>query len=283
VLRTARPHQWLKNVLVVAAPGAAGVLFRPEVLGRTLIAFVAFCLVSSGTYLLNDAMDVHADRLHPRKRHRPIASGVVPVGLAKGAAAAFLAAGVGVGLVANVWLAVVLAIYVVLMQAYSIAFKRVAVIELAIVSSGFVMRAIAGGVATDIPISTWFLIVTSFASLFIVVGKRHAEQMTLGNTAAEHRPALDEYPPGFLQYVGAVSAAVAIISYCLWALLGVRADSVWFELSIIPFVLAMLRYALLAERGEAGAPEDVFLGDRTVLVLGALWALAFGVGIYVTR
>ena len=283
VLRAARPHQWLKNVLVVAAPGAAGVLLRPEVLARTGIAFVAFCLVSSGTYLLNDALDVHADRLHPRKRHRPVASGVVPVTLAKVAAAVFLAAGLGVGAVASMWLVVVLAIYVVLMQAYSLAFKQVAVIELAIVSSGFVMRAIAGGVATDVPISTWFLVVTSFASLFIVVGKRHAEQLTLGEAAAEHRPALDEYPPGFLQYVGSVSAAVAIIAYCLWALLGVRADSVWFELSIVPFVLAMLRYALLAERGEAGAPEDVFIGDRTMLVLGALWAVAFAVGIYVTR
>ncbi len=180
MLRAARPHQWLKNVLVVAAPGAAGVLLRPEVLGRAAIAFAAFCLVSSGTYLLNDAMDVHADRLHPRKRHRPVASGVVSLGLARIAAAVLLAAGVGLGLVANVWLAVVLAVYVVLMQAYSTVFKKVAVIELAIVSSGFVIRAIAGGVATDVPISTWFLIVTSFASLFIVVGKRHAEQLTLG-------------------------------------------------------------------------------------------------------
>jgi decaprenyl-phosphate phosphoribosyltransferase len=265
---------------VFAAPGAAGVLLEPPVLLATVIAFLAFCLVASGTYLLNDALDVTADRLHPHKQHRPIATGVVPVGVAKACAITLLSAGVAVGLLVDLRLAFALGLYVAVMQAYSMGLKRAAVIELAVVSAGFVIRAVGGALAADVPVSTWFLIVTSFASLFIVVGKRNAERLTLGEDAVDHRPALAEYPAGFLQYVGAVAAAVAIIAYCLWALIGVQVASVWFELSIIPFVLAILRYALLAERGEAGAPEDVFLSDRTMLLLGVAWAVAFAAGLY---
>ena len=282
LVRAARPRQWLKNVLVLAAPAAAGVLLDAAVALPVALTFVAFCFVASGTYLLNDALDVHADRLHPRKQHRPIANGTVSVGAAKLAAAALLVAGLALGWVVDVRLAIVLAVYVVVMQSYTAVLKRVAVVELGVISSGFVLRAVAGAVAVDVPVSTWFLIVTSFASLFIAVGKRNAERLTLGEAAIEHRPALAEYPPGFLQYVGAVAAAVAIVAYCLWALIGVEEPTLAHELSIVPFVLAMLRYALLAERGEAGAPEDVFLSDRTILILGLLWAVAFGVGTYVS-
>lgn len=281
LLRAARPRQWLKNVLVLAAPAAAGVLFEPPVLLGAAVAFVAFCLVASGTYLLNDAFDLEADRLHPRKRLRPVAAGVVPAALAKAVGFALLLGAIAIGSAAGDGrLAIVLLTYVALTQAYNLWLKKVAVIELAVVSSGFVMRAVAGGVATALPISTWFLIVTSFASLFIIVGKRHAEQVTLGEEAVSHRPALSEYPPGFLQYVGAVSAAVAIIAYCLWALIRVTSGQLWFELSIVPFALAMLRYALLAARGEAGAPEEVFLGDRSLQALGLLWALAYAAGVH---
>ncbi len=281
LVRAARPKQWVKNVLVLAAPAAAGVLLDPAVLLLAAAAFACFCLVASGTYLLNDALDVTADRLHPDKRLRPIADGTVPVALAQGLGLGLLAGGVALGaLVGDGRLAIVLAVYVALMQGYTLVFKRLAVIELAIVSSGFVMRAIAGGVATGVAVSTWFLIVTSFASLFIVVGKRHAEHLTLGEEAIRHRPALAEYPPGFLQYVGAVSAAVAIIAYCLWSLIQVASGEVWFELSIIPFTLAILRYALLAAKGHAGAPEEVFLADRTLQVLGVLWAACYAAGVH---
>jgi decaprenyl-phosphate phosphoribosyltransferase len=129
LVRAARPKQWLKNVLVLAAPAAAGVLFDADVIVRTLVAFACFCLVASGTYLLNDAMDVEADRMHPRKRHRPIAAGIVPVGVAKIAAVVVLLGGLALGAVAADWrLSVVLLVYVVVMQAYTLGLKRVAVI-----------------------------------------------------------------------------------------------------------------------------------------------------------
>lgn len=281
LVRAARPKQWVKNVLVFAAPAAAGLLFDPAVAMRAGVAFVCFCLVASGTYLLNDALDVEADRRHPVKRHRPIAAGIVGVGTAKLVAVVVLALGVGLGVVAADWrLGVVLGIYVAVMQGYSLGLKRIAVIELALVSSGFVLRAIAGGVAADVELSTWFLLVTSFGSLFMVAGKRHAEVMTLGTGAVGHREALREYPEGFVLYVGAVSAAVAIMAYCLWSLLEPHSNRLWFELSIVPFVLAILRYALLSARGEAGAPEDVFTTDRTLQVLAALWLLTYGAGVY---
>ena len=284
LLVAARPKQWIKNVLVLAAPAAAGVIFEPAILLQAAVAFVCFCLVASGTYLLNDALDVEADRQHPRKRHRPIAAGTVPVLVGKIAAVVCLVLGLALAVVLADWrLAIVLGVYGAIMQAYSLGLKRVAVIELAMVSSGFVLRAIAGGVATTVELSTWFLIVTSFASLFIVAGKRHAEVMTLGTGAVGHREALREYPDGFMQYVGGLSAAVAIMAYCLWSLVEPGANQLWFELSIVPFVLAMLRYALLAARGEAGAPEDVFAGDRTIQVLGLLWLVLYGVGVYAGR
>ncbi|MCU1672567.1 MAG: hypothetical protein JWN77_680 [Frankiales bacterium] len=278
----ARPKQWVKNVLVLAAPAAAGVLFEPRILLRALVAFVCFGLVASGTYLLNDALDVEADRGHPRKRHRPIAAGIVPVGLAKVSAGVLLVLGVALAALLSGWqLALLLAVYVAIMQAYSLGLKREAVVELAIVSSGFVLRAIAGGIATDLPLSIWFLIVTSFGSLFIVTGKRHAERLTLGSDAAHHRAVLREYPDGFMQYVGGVAASVCITAYCLWSVLGRETAQPWSELSIVPFVLALLRYALLSARGEAGAPEEVLTKDRGLQVMGAMWLVVYGIGVHV--
>ncbi|HWB71399.1 MAG TPA: decaprenyl-phosphate phosphoribosyltransferase [Egibacteraceae bacterium] len=277
----ARPRQWLKNALVLAAPGAAGVLTDPGVLALTAVGFACFCLAASGTYYLNDAFDAHADRLHPRKRHRPVAAGTVPVTLAKVLGGGLVVGSVvAAGTVANAELAAVLSGYVVLMGAYSGWLKQVPVVELAVVASGFIFRAIAGGVATDVPLSRWFVIVVSFASLFVVVGKRFAEQATLGDGSEQHRSSLGEYSPAFLQLVGAISAAVAIIAYCLWALTRAGGGMLWYELSIAPFVLGMLHYALQAEKGRAGAPEEVFLKDRTLQVLGLLWAVLFAAGVY---
>ena len=277
----ARPKQWTKNVLVFAAPAAAGLLFDARVFALTVIAFVCFCLAASGTYYLNDVCDAEADRLHPRKRHRPVAAGVVPLALARAVGVGLLVAAVALAALGTGWqLALVLAIYVVLMFSYSAQLKHVPVVELAIVASGFVFRAVAGGVATGIPISQWFLIVISFASLFVVVGKRFAEFTSLGDSSSEHRKSLGEYSAAFLRYVGAISSAVAIIAYCLWAFTRLSGGMIWFELSIIPFVLGMLTYVLRAERGQAGAPEEVFLSDRTLQLLGVAWMALFLAGVY---
>ena len=283
LVRTARPKQWMKNVLVVAAPAAAGVMGHGSVILDTIVAFVAFCLAASGTYFLNDAFDVEADRRHAKKRFRPIAAGVVPVGTARVVGVGLLASGIAVAFLAGWRLPIVIATYVVFTTTYSAWLKHVAVIDLGMVAAGFVLRLIAGAVAVDVRISVWFIVVGSFGSLFMVAGKRHAEHMELGLDRAGHRATLDEYSVEYLGYVRSVSSGVALVAYCLWAFDQEihRTGIVLFEISIVPFVLAFLRYALLVERGEGGAPEDVVTADRPLQVLGAMWVVIVAIGLYV--
>ena len=283
LLHTARPKQWMKNVLVVAAPAAAGVLGERQVIFDTIVAFVAFSLAASGTYFLNDAFDIEADRRHAKKRFRPIAAGVVPVNLARVVGAGLLASGVAVSFLANWRLAVVIGVYVVLTTAYSSWLKHVAVIDLGMVAAGFVLRLIAGAVAVDVRISVWFIVVGSFGSLFMVAGKRHAEHLDLGVERAGHRATLEEYSVEYLGYVRSVASGIAMVAYCLWAFDAQihQTGIVWFEVSIVPFVLAFLRYALLVERGQGGAPEDVVLADRPLQALAAAWVLLVAIGLYV--
>ncbi len=284
LIRTARPRQWIKNLLVFAAPGAAGVLTHGAALGRSAAAFGIFCLAASGTYFMNDALDHEVDRLHPEKRRRPVAAGVVGLRTAAGAAVALLALAIGLGAaVLGVQFALAIGIYVAINLAYSVWLKREPILDLAAVASGFLIRAIAGGLAAGVPLSNWFLIVASFGSLFMVAGKRQVDHRELELEGIGHRGALAAYSQQFLRFIRGLSAGVAITAYCFWAFekaaLAPRGD-VYFELTIAPFVLAILRYALLLEAGAGGAPEDVVLGDRTILLLGAVWAVLFAAGVY---
>jgi len=279
----------VKNLLVFAAPGAAGVIFHLAVLGRCAAAFAVFVAASGAAYLVNDVLDADADRVHPAKRLRPVAAGDLPAPLAWAVAALLLACSlVGAGLLAGAVLAGLVASYVVISLAYSLGLKRVPVIEMACVGSGFVLRAMAGGAATHVPLSPWFLLVTSFGALFIVGGKRSSEHLTLGEDRAGHRAALGDYPPSFLRVVRGLSASVAVTTYCLWAFdrynhLTVSARGghlVWFELSIVPFVLAILVVELAFERGQGGAPEELAFKDHTLQVLGIAWIGLLLIGIY---
>ncbi|HTK15486.1 MAG TPA: decaprenyl-phosphate phosphoribosyltransferase [Acidimicrobiia bacterium] len=282
-LRLARPKQWLKNVLVLAAPAAAGVLFEGTPAFRTAIAFVCFCLAASGTYYLNDAIDVEADRMHPTKRTRPVAAGEVAVNTA-------IAAGIGLAVVSVLlsfaarWqLALVIGGYLALTFAYTVWLKHEPVLDLAAVASGFVLRAIAGGIAVGVSISPWFLIVAAAGSLFMVTGKRSAELRSLGTDATTHRRSLAGYSESFLGYVRAVASSVAILAYCLWAFEKSAAvgTPAWFQLSIIPFALGILRYGLLLDQDEGdGAPEELVLSDRVLLVIGASWVVCFAVAVH---
>ena len=283
LLRTARPKQWVKNVLVFAAPGAAGVLSEPAQLGRTLVAFAAFCLAASGTYFLNDALDVEADRRHETKRNRPIAAGLVSTKQAKVMAVVLIVLALAISAPFNSGrLVAVVGAYVVVTVSYSLWLKHEPVIDLGAVAAGFGLRAIAGAEATGVPLSNFFLIVVGAGSLFMVAGKRHAELTELGDASTSHRATLGEYSDSFLNYVRAVTSAVAITGYALWAFQ--RADEVgnqfWFRLSIVPFVLAILRYALTVEQGGGGAPEEVVLSDRVLQLLGVLLLACFAIGVY---
>ena len=283
VLVGARPKQWVKNALVFAAPGAAGVLDQGQALLQSIGAFVCFCLASAGTYFLNDASDVDADRAHPTKRNRPIAAGEIGVTTARVLAVVLIVAGVAGSALIDWHLSVVVASYVALTTSYSVWLKHVAVADVVAVAAGFVLRAIAGATATGVPVSNWFFIVASFGSLFMVVAKRRAEVEALGEAAASTRRTLGTYSLAYLRHLQTASMAVVLVGYCLWAFeKAALADSglPWFQLSIVPFALAVLRYSLLVDTGHGGAPEEVVMGDRTLQGFGAFWFVVFAAGVY---
>lgn len=289
MLVASRPKQWAKNVLVFAAPGAANVLGQRTEFLQTIVAFVAFCLAASGTYYLNDAGDVEADRSHPTKCNRPIAAGQIPIGLARVIGAVAIASAVAISFLAHWQLAVVVVFYVVLTTAYTVWLKHVVLFDVVSVAAGFVLRAIGGAAATHVEVSNWFFIVATFGSLFMVAGKRHAEAREIGIGTSHTRATLGEYSEQYLEYLRSVSTGVVLVAYCLWAFekadlaQSLHNQSVpWFQLSIVPFALAILRYALLVDQGKGGAPEDVVLGDRILIGLGLAWAALFAIGLAVT-
>jgi decaprenyl-phosphate phosphoribosyltransferase len=282
LLRTARPRQWVKNILVLAAPFTASQITNGEVLKDAGIAFVAFCLAASAVYFVNDAVDVEADRAHPTKRNRPIAAGIVPVKIAYAVAVVLFLGALGISIVASWQLVLVIAVYEAVQLGYCFGLKHQTVIDLCIVASGFLMRSIAGGAAAGIPLSPWFLLVTAFGSLFMVSGKRYAEITLFEKTGAKIRASLAKYTPSYLRFVWATSAAVVIMTYGLWAF-EIRQDhnSIWASVSMIPFVVAVLRYAVDVDGGNAGEPEDIALRDRVLQVLGAAWVVCLGLSVYV--
>lgn len=278
-LRATRPRQWIKNLLVFAAPLAAGVLDEPGVLVRVFVAAIVLVLASASVYLFNDVMDAEADRNHPTKRLRPIAAGELPVPVAVVLGVLLATASLAGSLAVSTDLMIVVAVYLGLQISYVLGFKHQPVLDLAVVSGGFLLRAIAGGVAAEVPLSQWFLIVAAFGSLYMVAGKRYSELHTLGPDALTRRT-LSLYSESFLRFVWGTAAGVAITAYCLWAFeiappTGLR----WQTISIAPFVIAMLRYGADIDRGAAGEPEDVVLNDPILLGLAALWLGTFALGL----
>jgi decaprenyl-phosphate phosphoribosyltransferase len=283
-----RPRQWVKNGLITVAPGAAGVLSHDNVISHVIVAFAAFCAVSSAMYLLNDLRDIEADRSHPTKRFRAIAAGELPTNVAAVASLVLLAIGFALPftIAAPQGLLLILGLYVMSTGLYIIWLKEVAIIELVIVASGFFLRSYAGAVACHIYVSTWFLVVVSFGAFFLVVGKRSSELSKVG--AGSTRKVLSQYTPEFLHSALTLSATVAVTGYCLWAfdtsstgLSSIHHHVVPIRLTVVPVVLAILFVMRTSESTNGQSPEDLILKDHTVQVLLALWAVLLGIGIYV--
>jgi decaprenyl-phosphate phosphoribosyltransferase len=282
VIKTARVRQWVKNVLVFAAPLAAGQIFQADVVVASLIAFGAFSLSASAIYFLNDALDVEADRSHPRKRHRPIAAGVVPVSVAFTVSAVLLLAGLALAAVANFELVIVIVVYDVVQILYCLWLKHQPILDIAIVSSGFLLRAIAGGVAAEVPLSQWFLLVSVFGSLLMVAGKRFAEIKANPGLEGEVRRSLRGYTESYLGFVWHAAATIMVLGYSLWAFeLETTVRNPWIAISVAPFILAVLRYVQHIDRGDAEAPEDIALGDKLLQALAILWLVVLGIGLYI--
>ncbi|BAH52181.1 MULTISPECIES: decaprenyl-phosphate phosphoribosyltransferase [Rhodococcus] len=281
IVKAVRPRQWVKNVLVLAAPVAAGTATESAVLLPVALAFVVFCMAASGIYLVNDAMDVEADRAHPTKRFRPIAAGVLPVNLAFAMAVVLLGGSIALSFLANWQLAVVMAVYIGIQLAYCFGLKHQAVLDICIVSSGFLLRAIAGGVAAEIALSQWFLLVMAFGSLFMAAGKRYAELQLAERTGAKIRKSLENYTTTYLRFVWTLSATAVVLCYGLWAFQqdDLKATN-WYAISMVPFTIAILRYAVDVDGGEAGEPEEIALGDRVLQLLAIAWIGVVGVAVY---
>jgi len=284
LVKALRPKQWAKNVLVVAAPFAAGRLLEPSVAANVAVAFVAFCLASSAVYLLNDVRDAPKDRLHPEKKNRPIASGQVAPSTAVVLAVVALVASLALSTLAEPALLWVIVTYLVLQLLYVFWLKNQPVLDLAVIASGFLLRALAGGAATDIAISDWFLLVAGFGSLFVVAGKRYSELVTLEAEEGEvgqTRSSLLSYTSTYLRFVWTVAAAVTVMVYGLWVITVPRESTTATLISLVPFTLGLLVYALVIDSGKGGEPETAILRNPTLLALGALWVISLGVTLYV--
>lgn len=285
LLELARPKQWAKNLLVVTAPLAAGSLLTANIFWWTVLAFVCFSLAASSIYMLNDVRDAEADRAHPTKQNRPVASGRVKPSVATAAGGICGVLSILLPLVfGNFPLTLVIMSYLALQFAYVVYLKHEAVFDIATIAAGFLLRAIAGGAASGVPISNAFLIVVGFGSLFMAIGKRYSE-IHAEHDGSKTRKVLTQYTPGYLRMLLGIAATIVLVGYILWAFEIDANDGgqiPFATLSIIPFTLAIMRYARDAEQAKAEAPEDAVFADKALLVLGLIW-LALFVGQVVQR
>jgi decaprenyl-phosphate phosphoribosyltransferase len=279
---TIRPRQWMKNALVVAAAGAAGALGRDDVPVRVGLACVAFCLLASGIYAINDVRDAAEDRLHPRKRYRPVAAGELGTGVATALGATLVVTGLALCAFVRPLLAVVGAGYVVLTLSYTLLWRHVLLFDIVAIAGGFVLRAVGGGVAASVTLSRWFVLVVTSAAVFVAAGKRYSELRRAERSALEgRRRVLSHYTSPRLRLILAGSVAVALFAYCVWAFQLPIVDGVpWRPLTIVPFATCLLRYAMLIRAGAGEAPEDVLLGDRIMQIAGAAWLVLFALGVH---
>jgi 4-hydroxybenzoate polyprenyltransferase len=286
VLVSLRPRQWVKNLFVFAGVIFARKLFTPA-LGIACGAFAIFCALSGAVYLLNDVADRERDRLDPRKRLRPIAAGRLGAGAATAAAVALIVLSLGAGaLLPRAFLATAVA-YVGLLVAYSVWLKHIVIVDVIVVASGFVLRAVAGAVAIDVEMSGWLLICTVLLALFLALGKRRYEYLALGGDAVAHRPILAEYSPALLDQMIAVVTASTVTAYALYTMSPETVAKFQTRLlpATLPFVLyGIFRYLYLLYRRQLGGhPSELFLSDRPLLVNAVLWMLAVLLIIYGAR
>jgi decaprenyl-phosphate phosphoribosyltransferase len=279
LLATARPRQWLKNLLVVAAAGAAGILGRDDVPVRVLCATLAFCMLASGIYALNDVRDAAEDRLHPRKRHRPVAAGLLSRRAAVLAGSGWIVAGLLLCLAVRPLLLAVGAAYVALTVTYTLMWRAVPIFDLLAIAGGFVLRAVAGGVCATVPLSRSFMLVVTFVALLIAAGKRDSELRRAAGRPRRRR-VLHAYSHASLRAILIGSGAAAVAAYCVWALQLPSVGGIpWRPLTIIPFLLALGRYGRLVSVSGVEAPEDVLLGDWPLALAATAWLVLFAAGV----
>jgi decaprenyl-phosphate phosphoribosyltransferase len=280
VLRTARPRQWPKNLLVFAAPLAGATWGRPHGAFYAVIAAVAFCLASIAVYFINDVADAERDRRHPRKRFRPVAAGDLPASHALVIGVGCAVAGLAAGLAAGVpLLTAVIGAYLAESFLYSYVLKHLPVVEVVFVASGFLLRVLAGAVATHVPPSGWFLAVCSLGAFGVAIAKRYTELAGLGPAALNHRPVLRFYRPWTLLAAQWVVGAAMVGAYVAWAA-GEHTDArPWHLVSAIPLAAALVRFAMLTARHTSAPVEDLIMRNGLMLTCELSWLALFVTGL----
>jgi 4-hydroxybenzoate polyprenyltransferase len=293
ILQTMRPKQWTKNVLVFMALifslGETWHLSDPAgwlpLLGKAAATFVLFCLVCGADYLVNDVRDRASDQLHPGKRTRPIAAGRLSPRTALIAATVLVAIGLAGGFALEWRVGAVIGGYVVMMLAYSFYLKHVVLLDLMVIATGFVLRAMAGALVIDVPISPWLYAVTALGALFLAINKRRAELVLLKEDANEHRPILEEYTTSLLDQMASIVTASTLVAYGLYTFTAPALPANHSMMLTIPFVMyGIFRYLYLVHaRGEGASPEDVLLKDTPLMADILLWVLTSGILLAVAR
>ncbi len=283
ILETMRPKQWTKNVFVFAALLFDKKLFYTDYATRVLAAFILFCTMSGAVYIINDIVDREKDKLHPKKKHRPIASGRLPLSTAEGVALVLVIASVLLGYVVSQNLAVILGTYLILNLAYSFSLKHLVIIDVMTIAAGFVLRVAAGTVVFPVQrFSPWLYVCTTLLALFLALSKRRQEIVLLADGANSHRRILDEYNLYFLDEMLSLVSSTTLIAYALYTFSAPNLPGNHLMMLTIAFVLyGLFRYMYLIHvRKETAPPDEVLLKDKPLLLDVVLWIAASALVLY---
>ena len=287
LIRGMRPEQWLKNGFVLAPIVFSGLVHDPVAWVRSLAAVVAFCAASSAVYLINDVIDREADRAHPEKSRRPIASGEISVSFAIVVAVVLVASAIAIGVALGGWFPAVLIAYVVLVLLYSAVLKRAVFLDVLVVAAGFVLRVVGGAVAIDVPVSRWILLVAYLLALYLALGKRRSELALLGEEAGNHRVVLGHYTLPMVDQAISVVLGATVLAYALYTVAPDTVAKVGSEglLATVPIVLyGLFRYLYLLHKHElGGSPTRALLTDRPLLICVVVWLAVATVVINASR
>lgn len=268
-----RPWQWPKNLLVLAVPLAAGEIANLQIIVKSVLALMAMMLLSMATYCGNDVLDVANDRQHPTKKNRPVASGRITIGTAVFFGLHLATAGLVLSAVVSSTLLLVGVCYLLIQVAYSLGVKHLPLGDIACIALSFVLRALAGGAATDLPISNSFVLVVGATAFFVASAKRGSEidQISAIGTT---RKVLLNYSPEYLRLLWSSSMTISIVAYLIWSR-EIQEQQVLAQVTVAPYALALLRYAAHVIVGNAEEPEKVVREDRTLLLFVVLWSAIF--------
>lgn len=275
LLKLLRPHQWLKNLMLLFPPFLGGTLLQTGLAGQAVLPLASFCLASSATYIFNDILDAGRDALHPRKSLRPIPAGQIGKPLAAAYGLLIFGAAVVSGTLVSPTFLLLLLTYLVVSAGYSIGLKGQPIVDIFCIAAGFVLRLQAGGTAFRVKISDWLFLSVLFLALFLSCGKRLSEKHLLGNGSADHRKVLDDYPPGALQGFIFISGAAVLVTYTLYV---ITMHRLVYTVPLCCF--GLFRYILIVKRGQSGDPTDSLLKDPVTFLVGIAWVVMVGASLY---